>query len=149
MAGAGGDAEGGQDKTEEATPRRIEKAREEGQIVMSREVVSFLALGAALIGMVFGLPPLGHELMRGMRGVLENGHQLQVGLVATEMMRLGLLAVLEPHFSCMHDSGLVSLYEGGDDVADVHGVIFGVVSVLLLSVFLGSSLGGQVVVFLS
>ena len=94
MAGAGGDAEGGQDKTEEATPRRIEKAREEGQIVMSREVVSFLALGAALIGMVFGLPPLGHELMRGMRGVLENGHQLQVGLVATEMMRLGLLAVL-------------------------------------------------------
>jgi flagellar biosynthetic protein FlhB len=95
MSGSGGGGEeSGQDKTEEATARRIEKAREEGQIVMSREVVGFVALGAALVGMMFGLPPLGYELMRGMRGVLENGHQLQVGLVATEMMRLGLLAVL-------------------------------------------------------
>jgi flagellar biosynthetic protein FlhB len=94
MSGAGGGDEGGQDKTEEATPRRLQKVREEGQVAISREVVSFITLGAALIGMVFGLPPLGHELMRGMRGVLENGHQLQIGLVATEMMRLGLLAVL-------------------------------------------------------
>lgn len=94
MSGAGGGEESGQDKTEDATARRIQKAREEGQIVMSREVVAFTALGAAMIGMVFGLPPLGYELMRGMRGVLENGHQLQTGLVATEMIRLGLLAAL-------------------------------------------------------
>ena len=94
MSGSGGADEGGQDKTEDATPRRIQKAREEGQIAMSREVVSFVALGFGLIGLMFGLPPLGYELMRGMRGVLENGHQLQVGLVATEMIRLGLLAVL-------------------------------------------------------
>jgi flagellar biosynthetic protein FlhB len=44
--------------------------------------------------MTLGLPPLGAELMRGMRGILENAHQLQVGLVGTEMIRLGLLAVL-------------------------------------------------------
>ncbi|MFM7778828.1 MAG: flagellar biosynthesis protein FlhB, partial [Alphaproteobacteria bacterium] len=95
MSGSsGGNEDGGQDKTEEATPRRIEKAREEGQIAMSREVVGFVALGFALIGMALGLPPLGHELMRGMRSVLENGHQLQIGLVATEMLRLGLLAAL-------------------------------------------------------
>ena len=80
--------------------------------------------------------------------VLTVGEEFGV-LDLVKLAVLGLLAVLEPHFSCMHDSGLVSLYEGGDDVADVHGVIFGVVSVLLLSVFLGSSLGGQVVVFLS
>ena len=95
MSGSsGGGDEGGQDKTEEATPRRIEKAREEGQIALSREVVGFVALGFALIGMTLGLPPLGAELMRGMRGILENAHQLQVGLVGTEMIRLGLLAVL-------------------------------------------------------
>jgi len=95
MSGSsGGNEEGGQDKTEEATPRRIEKAREEGQIALSREVVGFVALGFALVGMTLGLPPLGAELMRGMRGILENAHQLQVGLVGTEMMRLGLLAVL-------------------------------------------------------
>ena len=94
MSGSGGGEESGQDKTEDATPRRIEKAREEGQIAISREVVGFVALGFALIGMTLGLPPLGAELMRGMRGVLENGHQLQVGLVGTEMIRLGLLALL-------------------------------------------------------
>ena len=94
MSGSGGGDEGGQEKTEEATPRRIQKAREEGQIVMSREVVGFVVLGAGMIAIFFGLPPLGHELMIGMRGVLENGHQLQIGLVATEMMRLGLLAAL-------------------------------------------------------
>jgi flagellar biosynthetic protein FlhB len=32
--------------------------------------------------------------MRGMRGVMENSHQLQIGLVATEMMRMALIAVL-------------------------------------------------------
>ncbi len=94
MSGSGGGEESGQDKTEDATLRRIEKAREEGQIAISREVVGFVALGFALIGMTLGLPPLGAELMRGMRGVLENGHQLQVGLVGTEMIRLGLLALL-------------------------------------------------------
>jgi len=94
MSGSGGDDEGGQDKTEEATPRRIQKAREEGQIVMSREVVGFVTLGAGMLAIFFGLPPLGHELMLGMRGVLENGHQLQTSLVATEMLRLGLLAAL-------------------------------------------------------
>jgi flagellar biosynthetic protein FlhB len=95
MSGSsGGGEDSGQDKTEEATPRRIQKAREEGQIALSREVVSFIALGFGLIGLMFGLPPLGYELMRGMRGILENGHQLQVGLVATEMIRLSLLAAL-------------------------------------------------------
>jgi len=95
MSGSsGGNEEGGQDKTEEATPRRIEKAREEGQIALSREVVGFVALGFALIGMTLGLPPLGAELMHGTRGVLENAHQLQTGFVATEMIRLGILAVL-------------------------------------------------------
>jgi flagellar biosynthetic protein FlhB len=95
MSGSsGGNEENGQDKTEDATPRRIEKAREEGQIALSREVVGFVSLGFALIGMTLGLPTLGTELMRAMRGVLENGHQLQIGLVATEMLRLGLLAAL-------------------------------------------------------
>jgi flagellar biosynthetic protein FlhB len=94
MSGSSGNEDGGQDKTEEATPRRIEKAREEGQIALSREVVGFVALGFALIGMTLGLPPLIYELMRGMRGVMENSHQLQIGLVATEMMRMALIAVL-------------------------------------------------------
>lgn len=89
-----GQEDGAADKTEEATPRRLEKAREEGQVIISRELISFTVLGAGLLGMVFGLPSLGYELMRGMRGVLENTHQLQIGLVGSEMMRLGLMAIL-------------------------------------------------------
>lgn len=40
-----------QDKTEAATPRRLEKAREEGQVVRSRELVTVMLLGAGLAGL--------------------------------------------------------------------------------------------------
>ena len=93
MSGSGGDSDS-EDKTEEATGRRLEKAREEGQIVMSREVVGFAAFSAALLGMLFGLPPLGHELMRGMRGILEHTHELRIDVATREMLRLGLMAAL-------------------------------------------------------
>lgn len=39
-----------QEKTEEATPRRREKAREEGQVARSRELATFLLLLAGVIG---------------------------------------------------------------------------------------------------
>ena len=93
MSGAGGDSDS-EDKTEEATARRLDKAREEGQIVMSREVVGLVAFSAGLLGMVFGLPPLGQELMRGMRAIFEQSHQLRIDLATREMLRLGLLAAL-------------------------------------------------------
>ncbi|MEN9500253.1 MAG: FlhB HrpN YscU SpaS Family, partial [Pseudomonadota bacterium] len=56
----GGREDDAEDKTEEATPKRLEKAREEGQIALSREAVNFAALGAGLLGMAIGLPPLGY-----------------------------------------------------------------------------------------
>ena len=93
MSGSDGESDS-EDKTEEATPRRLEKAREEGQIVMSREVVGFAAFSAALLGILFGLPPLGYELMRGMRGILEHSHEAGFEIVTREMLRLGLLAAL-------------------------------------------------------
>ena len=39
----------GQEKTEEATPRKLEKAREEGQVARSRELnsVAIVTFGAA------------------------------------------------------------------------------------------------------
>lgn len=40
-----------QEKTEPATPRRVEKAREEGQVARSRELVTFLMLGGGLLGL--------------------------------------------------------------------------------------------------
>lgn len=59
--------ENGQEKTEEATPRRQEKARDEGQIARSRELTTaFILLGGAGGLMVFG-PALGTVLANQMR----------------------------------------------------------------------------------
>ncbi|WP_447894846.1 flagellar biosynthesis protein FlhB [Vreelandella sp. GE22] len=45
------DNDSDQEKTEEATPRRKEKAREEGQVPRSRELTTFLLLLAGVIGL--------------------------------------------------------------------------------------------------
>lgn len=57
------------EKTESASPRRLEKAREEGQIARSRELGTFLllAVGAAALWMTGGL------LYRGLSGVMQGG----------------------------------------------------------------------------
>lgn len=68
MAGGEGDAE---DRTEAATPRRLEKAREEGQVAVSREVSSFGALLGGVLGLMIALPSMGLEMLKGMRSVME------------------------------------------------------------------------------
>lgn len=56
------------EKTESATPRRLQKAREEGQVVRSRELASFALLAAGFLG-VWGLSdPIGTHLQTMMRG---------------------------------------------------------------------------------
>lgn len=44
----------GQERTEEATPKRREESREKGQVAVSREVASAIVLGASLIYFYFG-----------------------------------------------------------------------------------------------
>ncbi|OZI78047.1 MULTISPECIES: flagellar biosynthesis protein FlhB [Bordetella] len=57
------------EKTEAASPRRLEKAREEGQIARSRELGTFMLLAAG----VGGLWLSGSLLYRGLAGVLRAG----------------------------------------------------------------------------
>ena len=94
MAEGGQGGEEGQDRTEPATPRRIEKAREEGQVALSREVSGFAALGGGVLGLMIGLPPLGAELLRGLRGALERAHEVRPVAAALELGWLGLMVVL-------------------------------------------------------
>lgn len=56
-----------QEKTEEATPRRKEKAREEGQVARSRELTTFLVL----LGGVIGLWSMGQMLYNQLGMVME------------------------------------------------------------------------------
>jgi flagellar biosynthetic protein FlhB len=67
---AEGEAPDAEDRTEAPTPRRLEKAKEEGQVALSREAVSFATLLAAALGCGLTLPWLGTDLMRAMRGLL-------------------------------------------------------------------------------
>jgi flagellar biosynthetic protein FlhB len=62
------------DKTEAATPRRLEKARSEGQVARSRELATFALLAAGFFG-VWGLSgPIGMHLQHLMRGAFTFDH---------------------------------------------------------------------------
>jgi flagellar biosynthetic protein FlhB len=65
------------EKTESATPRRLEKAREEGQIVRSRELNTFMLLAAGVASLWF----TGEQVFQTLRGVLRSGlwFDLRVG----------------------------------------------------------------------
>lgn len=89
--GESGDAA---DRTEAATPRRIEKAREDGQVAMSREAVGWSALAAATVAAMFALPTTGIAMLRAMRATLERGHALTMMDTAKVLLGHGLMAVL-------------------------------------------------------
>ena len=74
MAEEGG--EDAEDRTEDPTSRRLEKAREDGQAPHSRELSGFAALLLAVLAAATTLPTLGRDLLRALRGILERGHDL-------------------------------------------------------------------------
>ncbi len=53
-----------EDRTEAATPRRLQRAREAGQVAHSREVSVLASLGAATLLITSLGPSMGHELLR-------------------------------------------------------------------------------------
>ncbi|MCE7058426.1 EscU/YscU/HrcU family type III secretion system export apparatus switch protein, partial [Algoriphagus sp. AGSA1] len=57
------------EKTEAATPRRLEKAREEGQVARSRELNTLMLLAGGVAALWF----LGAEFYRVLRGVIRSG----------------------------------------------------------------------------
>jgi flagellar biosynthesis protein FlhB len=74
------------DKTEAATPRRLEKARSEGQVARSRELATFALLAAGFFG-VWGLSgPIGLHLQDMLRGSFTFNHTT---LVDTNRMLIG------------------------------------------------------------
>ena len=53
-----------QDKTEKATPRRRQKAREKGQVSRSRDLVSIANIGGILLVFYFGIKPFWERMSR-------------------------------------------------------------------------------------
>ena len=66
------------EKSEAASPRRLEKAREEGQIARSRELGTFMMLAAGVGAIWMG----GGSLYQGLSGVLRNGLAFDQRVVA-------------------------------------------------------------------
>ncbi len=74
------------EKTESATPRRLQKAREEGQIVRSRELSTFALLAAGFFG-VWGMSgPIGEHLQNMLRAAFTFDH---AGAFETRRMMIG------------------------------------------------------------
>jgi flagellar biosynthesis protein FlhB len=84
----------GQEKTEAPTPRRLEKAREEGQVAVSRELASLGALIFAGIALFTIAPIFAGELLRVSRAVLARSHELGPGETLRALAGAGFLVVL-------------------------------------------------------
>ncbi|MFP4904360.1 EscU/YscU/HrcU family type III secretion system export apparatus switch protein, partial [Paraburkholderia sp. BR14261] len=62
------------EKTESATPKRLEKAREEGQVPRSRELATFALLSAGFYGTWMLSGTIGEHLQAMMRGAFSFNH---------------------------------------------------------------------------
>ena len=72
MAEAGPEAE---DRTEDATPRRLQRAREEGNVPLSRELASFAVLAATALVLAMVAPAAARSLTAQLALMLEQAHQ--------------------------------------------------------------------------
>ena len=61
------------ERTEQATPQRIQKAREEGQVARSQELTTFILLLSAAAGMVF----MGNHLMNDLLAIMREGMRME------------------------------------------------------------------------
>jgi flagellar biosynthesis protein FlhB len=95
VAEGGGGGEDAEDKTEAPTPRRLEKAAEEGQVPLSRDAVGLATLLAATLAAGLALPALGKDLLRAMRTVLEAaGPDAEIGRLSGGIAWSAALALL-------------------------------------------------------
>ena len=86
-----------QDKTEKATPRRRQKAREKGQVSRSRDLVSIANIGGILLVFYFGIKPFWERMSRTTASLLS----LQYGqdpFAVFRMVTVETIMVLLPFF---------------------------------------------------
>lgn len=79
-----------QERTEDPSPKRLQKAWEEGQVALSREAVGFATLMASALVAVLLMPRQIQGVAAAMRGSFSQAHQLEVGWASAEWLRLFL-----------------------------------------------------------
>ncbi|WP_135466618.1 EscU/YscU/HrcU family type III secretion system export apparatus switch protein [Crenalkalicoccus roseus] len=91
---AEGERKDAEDRTEAPTPRRLERARAEGQVALSRDVTGFATLLAATLAAALALPALGLDLLRAMRAVLIAGPEAETGRLTLALAGKAALLLL-------------------------------------------------------
>ena len=81
---AEGDAE---DRTEAATPRRLQRAREAGQAPLSREAVSFATLGAGLLALAVAGPDGTRRLAASLAAILRGAGTIDVAAAGPALVK--------------------------------------------------------------
>jgi flagellar biosynthetic protein FlhB len=101
-----------QEKTESATPRRLEKAREEGQVARSRELTTFILLSAGFAGLWLMSSLLYGQLGQVMKAAFsfDRGQAFETGAMLGQVWMLGSVSLkaLLPFFMLMVITALVA-----------------------------------------
>ena len=87
---AGGGQESDLEKTEPATPKKVEKAREEGQVARSPELTTFIVLFISASGVWF----MGSGLMGQMSAIMKKGLQMERELAFDSQLMIPRLGQL-------------------------------------------------------
>ena len=89
-----------EDKTEDATERRIEQSIEKGDVPKSQEIGTFFVLAAGTLALMISGASASRDFASGMRSFLENAHQVNFD-------KRGLMGLME--FSTMQFFAVVAL----------------------------------------
>ena len=76
-----------EERTEAATPRRLQKAREEGQVPVSRELATLAGLAAVTLAVMLFVPGMLHDLARRLSVFLARAHELGAGCASVPRRR--------------------------------------------------------------
>ena len=99
----------GQEKTEEATPRKKEKAREEGQTVRSRELNTMVLVTLGAAGLLIFVPWSAERMMLLTRRVFEQAASPEGRMLETLSMAAGdALTIIAPFLVTAFFAGLIS-----------------------------------------
>ena len=72
----------GQEKTEEATPRKLEKAKEDGQVARSRELNSVAVVTFGALALAVSMPNLAESIMQLTEDFFKNAADIKQPLTA-------------------------------------------------------------------
>ena len=98
-----------EDRTEAATPRRLQKAREEGQVPVSRELTGFAGLAAVVLALTLFAPQAAHNLAVRLSVFLAQAHALAPGAPAFRGAGLAWLSGAAPFVLAAMLAGTVAV----------------------------------------